>query len=146
MFGKCSHWKKRKIPIPTELKYFSLAKPFIKMLLNEHKLRSLYSLDLSLCFAPNCNFKNSYENRHDISEDLLYCNPIIFTSLPTDIYFIGYLSKVAVAGNPEDRLEFICSCGPWSRWLTSLCCSFFFTSENKLKVAFLSYEFSMGNN
>lgn len=53
------------------------------MLLNENKLRSLYNTELlDLCFAPNCNFKNSSNNRHDYSENLSNCYIIIFVSLP----------------------------------------------------------------
>lgn len=55
----------------------------------------------------------------------------------------SYFSKVTLVGNPEQMLEFITCCVLWSRWLTSLCCSFFIMSENKLKLA---YVFFLGNN
>ena len=46
MFSKCSHWKKRRLFVPTKLKYFSQAKAFIQMLFSS--LQSLSRVWLSV--------------------------------------------------------------------------------------------------
>lgn len=81
-------------------------KPFIKMLLNECKLRNcMYKTEL---FNFVLFQTNSSGNRQISQKNFLYCYIIVFMSLPTGI--ICYFSKVAVAGNPKCVLECVTCC------------------------------------